>query len=79
MNSPSSMSACTQGPLPLHVPPLKHVVLRLTASMCPAWLSSLLTSALPKSKQHPLLTWVPDATMYMPSGSPFCAIPMAPA
>ena len=43
--------------------------------MCEAPLSWLLVSALPKSKQQPALTWVPLATMYMPSGSPLTAIP----
>ncbi len=35
--------------------------------MCPLPLSWVLVSALPKSKQQPELTWVPLATMYMPS------------
>ena len=73
---PFSRSASTQGPFPVHGAELEpHHVLRLTASMCPAPLSSLLVSALPKSKQQPELTWVPVATMYMPSGSPLTAIP----
>src|ERR1700678_2014140 len=76
MNRPFSMSACTQGPFPLHCPPVQHVVLRLTASMCPAPLSSLLASALPKSKQQFGLAWVPEATIYIPSGSPLIAIPL---
>ena len=39
----------------------------MTASMWAAPLSWVLVSALPKSKQQPELTWVPLATMYMPS------------
>jgi len=42
--------------------------------MCPFPVSVVLVSALPKSKQQPLLTWVPLATMYMPSGWPLTAI-----
>src|SRR5581483_6748616 len=73
-NRPFSMSASTQGPLPVHGEK-KHVVLRLTASMCQLPLSSVFVSALPKSKQQPLLTCVPLATMYILSGWPLTAIP----
>ena len=87
---PFSMSASTHGPLPLHGDPsllLGQYWVRLTASMCPTPLSVLrfvevpksLVSALPKSKQQPVLTCVPEATMYMPSGAPCVATPVAPA
>src|SRR6201999_3214080 len=66
---PFSMSASTHGPEPVQGAK-KHSVPRLTASMCPFPLSRVLVSALPKSKQQPALTWVPLATMYMPSGAP---------
>src|SRR5262245_57539443 len=71
---PFSRSAWTHGPLPVHGGN-RHAVVRLTASMCEAPLSLPLVSTLPKSKQQPALTWVPLATMYMPSGWPLTAIP----
>src|SRR3984957_3501333 len=71
---PFSMSASTQGPLPEHGEKPQYVV-RLTASMCAAPLSRVLVSALPKSNQQPEFTWVPLATMYMPSGWPLTATP----
>ena len=73
-NTPSSRSACTQGPCP--VAPLAPRVERFSVSMCPAPVSTVSVSTLPKSEQQALLTFVPLATSYIDSGLAPRAVPM---
>lgn len=60
--------AGTPGPGPLWQLGHDRSLLTLTVSMWPVLVSVALVSALPSSKQQPELKWVPEETMYMPSG-----------